>query len=108
MDEAVKRELEIIKEGILQTVPDTEAIYLFGSYAYGTPHEDSDLDIYVVVPDTNADLVELRAGIRKSLRHKRLMPMDLLIGKSSAFNRRKHGPTLENAIVQEGVRFYGA
>ena len=27
-----------------------EKIILFGSYAYGTPHDDSDVDILVVVP----------------------------------------------------------
>ena len=26
-------------------------VYLFGSYAYGTPHEKSDIDLMVVVED---------------------------------------------------------
>ncbi|MDR1051627.1 MAG: nucleotidyltransferase domain-containing protein [Deltaproteobacteria bacterium] len=30
---------------------DCDKIYLFGSYAYGEPTEDSDLDFYVVVPN---------------------------------------------------------
>lgn len=30
-----------------------EKIVLFGSYAYGTPHEDSDVDILVVMPCRN-------------------------------------------------------
>ena len=30
-----------------------EKIILFGSYAYGTPHEDSDVDILVVMPARN-------------------------------------------------------
>ena len=106
MDEAVKRELEIIKEGILQTVS-AEAIYLFGSYAYGTHHADSDLDIYVVVPDSVADPLDLGVAIRKSLRYKRRLPMDLLVGRSSVFHRRKEGLTLENTIAKEGVRIYG-
>jgi uncharacterized protein len=29
-----------------------EKIILFGSYAYGQPHEDSDLDIMVILPFT--------------------------------------------------------
>jgi predicted nucleotidyltransferase len=28
-----------------------QKIILFGSYAYGTPHEDSDIDLYVVTND---------------------------------------------------------
>jgi predicted nucleotidyltransferase len=31
-----------------------EKIILFGSYAYGTPHEDSDVDILVIMPCRNA------------------------------------------------------
>src|SRR5437763_6256074 len=30
-----------------------DKIILFGSYAYGTPHEDSDVDILVVMPCRN-------------------------------------------------------
>lgn len=30
---------------------DPEKIILFGSYAYGTPNEDSDIDLYVVTKD---------------------------------------------------------
>ena len=106
MEQRIQRELDIIKDGILKTVP-AEAIYLFGSYAYGTPNEDSDIDIYVVVPDMDIDLVDLRGEIRKNLRRKKSMPMDLLVGKSSVFNLRKQGLTLENVIAQNGVLLYG-
>src|SRR5205809_4985366 len=30
-----------------------DKIILFGSYAYGTPHEDSDVDLLVVMPPGN-------------------------------------------------------
>jgi predicted nucleotidyltransferase len=41
-----------IKNSILNTVgDDCEKIILFGSYAYGTPREDSDYDFYVVLRD---------------------------------------------------------
>src|SRR5258707_8114269 len=30
-----------------------DKIILFGSYAYGTPHEDSDVDILVIMPARN-------------------------------------------------------
>ena len=59
MEQRIQHELDVIVEGILQTVP-AEAIYLFGSYANGTPNEDSDLDIYVVVPDI--DIRPQKAG----------------------------------------------
>ena len=106
MEQRIQRELDIIKEGILQTVP-AEAIYLFGSYAYGTPTDDSDLDIYVVVPENTGDLIDLQANIRMNLWQKKSLPMDLLLGKSSVFNRRKQGLTLENVIAEKGVLLHG-
>jgi predicted nucleotidyltransferase len=109
MDEAVAKELELIKDSVLQVVPDTETIYLFGSYAYGTPHEDSDLDIYVVVPDSvEENPMDLGVLVRRQLRYKRKLPMDLLLGRSSVFNRRKLGLTLENTVAQEGRLLYAA
>jgi len=44
---SVESELDKLKDIIVNTVP-VEQIYLFGSYANGTPHKDSDLDLYVV------------------------------------------------------------
>ena len=106
MDQIIQNELEVIKEGILKTVP-AVAIYLFGSYANGTNNEHSDIDIYVVVPDMDIDLVNLCGDIRMNLRNKKSMPLDLLAGKASVFNHRKQGLTLENLIAREGVLIYG-
>ena len=106
MDQKIQKELDIIKESVLKTVP-AEAIYLFGSFAYGTPNEDSDLDIYVVVPDCTTDLSELKADIRLNLWRKKSRTLDILMGRSSVFNRRKEGPTLERTIARDGVRLYG-
>ena len=43
----------LIKKQIVEKLKplNPEKIILFGSYAYGTPHEDSDLDICVVEKD---------------------------------------------------------
>ena len=106
MDERIKNELDLIKESVLKTVP-AESIYLFGSYAYGTQSENSDLDIYVVVPDSiQTHPLDIGAEIRARLYKKRTIPMDLLVGKSSVFNRRKQSLTLENTIMQDGVLLY--
>ena len=107
MNKNIQKELEIIKNSILQIVS-AETIYLFGSRAYGTPNEESDFDIYVVVPDNTTDIPELQADIRELLWKKKSAPLDLLLGKSSVFNRRKNGPTLENIINKKGTIIYGA
>ena len=107
MNENIQNEINIIKEIILQTVP-AVAIYLFGSHAYGTPNETSDFDIYVVVPDDIFDLTELYADIQGLLRKKKIISLDLLLGRSCVFNRRKNGPTLEKIIASRGTLLYGA
>jgi predicted nucleotidyltransferase len=106
MDIHIQNELDTITKSILQTVS-AETIYLFGSYAYGTPSEESDLDIYVVVPDHISDISELYGDIRMSLWKKKTIPLDLLIGTSSIFNQRKDGPTLERTIAEKGTILYG-
>ena len=42
--------IENIRDAVLRYVP-AKYIYLFGSYAYGTPTEKSDIDVYIVTPD---------------------------------------------------------
>ena len=108
MYESIRGDLELIQKSILESTP-VEAIYLFGSHAYGMPHRDSDLDIYVVIPDSGADdFVELSADIRGRLYKKKTRSMDLLIGKSSVFAQRRQAPaTIEREVAQKGVRLYG-
>ena len=107
MNTRIQKELDLIKESILQVVP-AEAIYLFGSYAEGEPTDESDLDIYVVVPDDFDNMAELYGDILGSIREKTLFPMDLLVGHSEMFNRRKTGPTMEKVIAEKGRIIYAA
>jgi predicted nucleotidyltransferase len=107
MTKSIKLELEIIKNIILATVP-TEKIYLFGSYAYGTPRDDSDVDIYVVLKD-DTPCRELEAGqmIDHALYGKRTMTTDLIVKKQAAFAYRQGAPTLEREVAQKGMLLYG-
>src|SRR5437899_1864483 len=52
-----------------------DKIILFGSYGYGTPHEDSDVDILVVMPAR--DEISLSVRIRMAVRAP--FPMDLIV-----------------------------
>jgi predicted nucleotidyltransferase len=47
--QAMRKEIAMIAETIADHFA-PEKIILFGSYAYGTPGEDSDLDLLVVLP----------------------------------------------------------
>lgn len=46
-------DIEVLKHEIVERLKplDPDKIILFGSYAYGTPNEDSDIDLYVVTKD---------------------------------------------------------
>ena len=106
MNTAIQNELDFITATIkANTTPDS--IYLFGSYASGTPNVDSDIDIYVVVPDSEIDTIELCAKIRLDLSRKKNRPIDLLIGRKSKFENRKNRLTLEKVIASEGIKIYG-
>jgi predicted nucleotidyltransferase len=52
-----------------------EKIILFGSYAYGRPHADSDVDILVVMPTRN----ELDQAVKICLAVEYHFPLDLLV-----------------------------
>lgn len=46
-------DIEVLKHEIVERLMplDLDRIILFGSYAYGIPNEDSDIDLYVVTKD---------------------------------------------------------
>lgn len=46
-------DIDVLKHEIVERLRplDPDKIILFGSYAYGTPNEDSDIDLYVVTKD---------------------------------------------------------
>jgi predicted nucleotidyltransferase len=105
--EKVNNELEMLTGIIVETVP-VEAIYLFGSYAYGTPHKDSDLDLYVVLKDEfEKREIDAMVAIGRAICRKKTLPIDILALKRSKFLGKKELPTMERTIVMEGIKIYG-
>ena len=98
-------EVHRIKEAILQTVP-AEQIYLFGSYAYGEPHQDSDFDFYVVLPEDGLRPADALTAIGMAVAGVQTRPVDLLGGRKSVFDRRRQQPGLERVISTKGVKLY--
>jgi len=107
MDKAIQTELDKLKELIINAIP-VEQIYLFGSYAYGVPRKDSDLDLYVVIKD-DVPMRELDAGlqIRMAIARKKSMPVDIIAKKKSNFLDRLDDITLERKVNRDGIRIYG-
>ena len=52
-----QNDIEYLKNLILDTM-EPEKIILFGSYAYGVPTEESDIDLLVIMPVDNLSLSE--------------------------------------------------
>ena len=108
MDETVQIELEKLKELIVNAIP-VEQIYLFGSYAYGTPRKDSDLDLYVVLKD-DLPMRDLDAGLQVSfaIARQKSMPVDIIAKNKKEFLNRMNGRfTLEQKVTRDGIRIYG-
>jgi predicted nucleotidyltransferase len=100
-------EINEIVDSILSIVPAVE-IYLFGSFANGTQQEDSDYDIYVVIPD-DSGMRELEVSriINKKVT-RRTRGIDMLVGTQSKFYRRKnYFYSIENEVAKTGVKLHG-
>lgn len=48
-------EIEVIKQKLVDQIKPI-GVYLFGSFANGTAHADSDFDFYIIVDDNEKDL----------------------------------------------------
>jgi predicted nucleotidyltransferase len=107
MNDVVSNELEIIKDIIVRSLP-VEQIYLFGSYAYGEPDSDSDLDLYVIISD-QSDIREIDAMklIQREIRDTKSVPVDVIVSKKKKFMQRRNSPTIERKIALEGKILYG-
>lgn len=85
--ETIDNEKLLIINSITNTLKDesVDRIILFGSYAYGKPTQDSDLDIIVVttddfMPTTNRQKMELYHKYNHKIRQFRaIIPIDLLV-----------------------------
>ncbi len=83
------------------------SIYLFGSYAWGEPRIDSDIDLLVVVDNYNRTRTEYRMEIFKGLREYDTISIDLLIRTTEEFNKYiEVEGTLNHNIYKNGKLIY--
>ena len=107
MEDVLIEELDKLKELIIHTAP-VEQIWLFGSYAYGTPHKDSDLDLYVVLKDDiQMRLIDAAINIRIAIGRKKTMPVDIVANTLGRYRERSYFPTLERTVANKGIKIYG-
>ena len=81
-------------------------IYLFGSHAWGEPHEDSDVDLLVIVPDSAESRLERGLRARQCLSDIR-MPKDILVKTQAEVDwASRVYASLESEILECGVKLY--
>jgi uncharacterized protein len=80
-----------------------DKIILFGSYAYGTPHEDSDVDLLVVMPARN----QHDQAVRIRWRLAAPFPLDLIVRTPHQMKwRLEEGESFTTTIVSRGKVLY--
>lgn len=106
-DPQALQDIREITELIKAAVP-VERIYLFGSYAYGEPNEDSDYDFFVVIPDGGMRALDAAMEARVSLGKwkNRTKPVDILADYKSRFSERSALNTMERKIHRDGAVLY--
>jgi uncharacterized protein len=104
-------ELESTVETILyrlRPVFSPAAVYLYGSYAYGQPHSDSDVDLLVVIEDSPLDVYS-----RDALAYKAVgaigVSKDIQIYTRREFEERAAMPlSFERTVKEKGRLLYAA
>ena len=92
---------------------DVDLVLLFGSYAHGTPNQDSDLDIFVVLNDhsmpvTFKEKQELYLKVSSYTRPiARQIPIDLMVFTIPMFNQfKRSNSSFSNELLSKGIILY--
>ena len=82
-------------------------IVLFGSWAWGTPHDNSDIDVLVVeenYTDKYSEIIKIKSGIISSD-----YSIDILLFTRKEYEKKlKQGWSLLENIEKNGKTFYAA
>ena len=101
---------ELLEEAIrrITVAVHPEAIYLYGSHAYGQPDDDSDVDMFVVVGDTSILTRQIAIDAYRALRGL-FLPAEIKVACRSEFERRgKWLNSIERVVKEKGVLLYGS
>jgi uncharacterized protein len=96
---------EIVQRLVFEFDPDQ--IILFGSHAWGKPDADSDLDLFIIVPETQERPAKLATRAHSRLRGI-MVPMDIVVQSREQTARYGRVPaSLEAKILKDGIVLYG-
>lgn len=99
--------IEIVSQKLIEAY-NPVAIYLFGSYAWGEPNENSDLDLIILIKDTDEKPQKRIKPAYVALRGLGI-PKDILVYTVEEFEKNSVEPfNLLYKVKNEGVKLYEA
>ena len=102
------QELNELRDSFVDALLPTR-IYLFGSFAEKKDNNDSDFDFYIVVDDSQEDMIALTAKAYKAIRFKQKRAVDIIVNTEREFDIRKNRlASVEHEVEEKGVLLYGA
>lgn len=106
MESSTNRQIEeITRRLVVEFAP--ERIILFGSHAWGHPDEHSDLDLLVVVPESDQPPPRRAARAYRCLREIPV-PLDILVKTREEVERTRQAPaSLIHEVLKRGRVLYG-
>ena len=103
----LKREISALTDTISKKF-NTKKIFIFGSYAYGEPNSDSDIDLCIITDLGAKRKIDLLREIRREITSSFHFPIDVLIYDDKEFSERAtYENTLEYKISKQGLLVYG-
>ena len=86
-----------------------EKIILFGSWAYGTPDTDSDIDLLVVMPFEGSPFRQAGTILSRVIQAVGLLPLDILVRTAGQLDERlAMGDGFVRDILERGKVLYEA
>ena len=85
---------------------DPEQVILFGSYAWGTPSEDSDIDLFVIISESNERPLQRALRASECLAGMRVAKDILVRTRAEAEKYRRVYASLESQIFEKGRVIY--
>ncbi len=105
-----KYKLEKIKKILFNRLSkeyNSDTVYMFGSYAYGSPTKDSDLDIAIIVPKSEQPRYKRSRSGYSRIRDIDF-PIEILVFTEDEVERaKKVNTSLISTILKKGIKLNG-
>jgi predicted nucleotidyltransferase len=103
----ISEQIEVLKNTLKKKFA-VKQILVFGSYAYGAPNEESDIDLCVITDLDDRRKIDIIREIRRELIDLISNPLDILVYSEKEFKERAGlSSTLEHKILTNGIKVYG-